>query len=278
MSLHFISGLPRSGSTLLAGILAQNPQIQAGVTSPVYGMTMKVLAEVSAAHNASFFDETRRHAVLRSVLRGYYYDSSISDVIDTNRGWCGQIPLIVKLYPDAKIICCVRNLGWVINSFERVARANPTRISSIYSRNPTANVYERAAMLMSEKTGIVSRAYACVKDAWYGEFANRLIVVDYDQLVNFPINVIESLYDWCGRATFKHDFECVEYESDAFDEDLGAPGLHHLSGPVRRKTTTLCIPADLFDSYKDSDFWRYPQHNVRGVPVLGFHKLAAVAS
>jgi sulfotransferase len=29
--MHFISGLPRSGSTLLAGILRQNPQFHAAM-------------------------------------------------------------------------------------------------------------------------------------------------------------------------------------------------------------------------------------------------------
>jgi len=33
--LHFISGLPRSGSTLLSAILRQNPRFYAGMTSPV---------------------------------------------------------------------------------------------------------------------------------------------------------------------------------------------------------------------------------------------------
>src|SRR3569832_2806671 len=32
---HFISGLPRSGSTLLAALLLQNPRFHAGMTSPV---------------------------------------------------------------------------------------------------------------------------------------------------------------------------------------------------------------------------------------------------
>ncbi|MEM5734156.1 sulfotransferase, partial [Shewanella algae] len=32
---HFISGLPRSGSTLLSAILRQNPRFSAGMSSPV---------------------------------------------------------------------------------------------------------------------------------------------------------------------------------------------------------------------------------------------------
>lgn len=35
MVLHFISGLPCSGSTLLSGILKQNPEFHAGMSSPV---------------------------------------------------------------------------------------------------------------------------------------------------------------------------------------------------------------------------------------------------
>ena len=38
--IHFISGLPRSGSTLLAGILRQNPRFHAAMTSPVGAMYM----------------------------------------------------------------------------------------------------------------------------------------------------------------------------------------------------------------------------------------------
>jgi len=34
-TFHFISGLPRSGSTLLSAILRQNPRFYAGMTSPV---------------------------------------------------------------------------------------------------------------------------------------------------------------------------------------------------------------------------------------------------
>jgi sulfotransferase len=34
-NIHFISGLPRSGSTLLSAILRQNPRFHAGMTGPV---------------------------------------------------------------------------------------------------------------------------------------------------------------------------------------------------------------------------------------------------
>ena len=47
--IHFIAGLPRSGSTLLAGILRQNPRFQAGMTSPVGTMFMALQTAMSRA-------------------------------------------------------------------------------------------------------------------------------------------------------------------------------------------------------------------------------------
>lgn len=45
--IHFISGLPRAGSTLLAALLRQNPALHAGITSPVGSLFGTMLQEVS---------------------------------------------------------------------------------------------------------------------------------------------------------------------------------------------------------------------------------------
>ena len=45
---HFISGLPRAGSTLTAAILRQNPRFHAGMSSPVASLFDGVIAQVSA--------------------------------------------------------------------------------------------------------------------------------------------------------------------------------------------------------------------------------------
>ena len=44
---HFISGLPHSGSTLLAAILRQNPRFHASMTSPVGGLMDRMLEAIS---------------------------------------------------------------------------------------------------------------------------------------------------------------------------------------------------------------------------------------
>jgi len=52
--IHFISGLPRSGSTLLAGILWQNPRFHAGMTGPAGSMYMAPEAAMSRRNEPPF--------------------------------------------------------------------------------------------------------------------------------------------------------------------------------------------------------------------------------
>src|SRR6478672_13239681 len=71
--VHFISGLPRSGSTLLAGILRQNPKFHAGMSSPVGALFNQLLNAMGAMSEFSvFIDEAQRRDVLRGVFDGYY--------------------------------------------------------------------------------------------------------------------------------------------------------------------------------------------------------------
>ena len=60
-SIHFISGLPRSGSTLLAALLRQNPRFEAGMSGPLAGLFGALLGEMSAPEQFSvFIDDVKR--------------------------------------------------------------------------------------------------------------------------------------------------------------------------------------------------------------------------
>ncbi|EQD65369.1 sulfotransferase protein, partial [mine drainage metagenome] len=72
---HFISGLPRSGSTLLAALLRQNPRFQAGMSGPVAGLVGSLLGEMSGRNEFSvFIDDAARRRVLKGVIENYYAD------------------------------------------------------------------------------------------------------------------------------------------------------------------------------------------------------------
>ena len=43
-------------------------------------------------------------------------------VFDTNRSWCAMLPALAALYPSSRVICCVRNPAWILNSFESLVQ------------------------------------------------------------------------------------------------------------------------------------------------------------
>jgi hypothetical protein len=66
----FISGLPRSGSTLLAAILRKNPRFHAAMTSPVGVMYMALESAMSRRNETAVFftDKQRRDVGVERLL------------------------------------------------------------------------------------------------------------------------------------------------------------------------------------------------------------------
>lgn len=68
-AVHFVSGLPRSGSTLLAALLRQNPRFHAGMSGPLAGLFGALLSEMSARNEFSvFIDDAKRERILHGLL------------------------------------------------------------------------------------------------------------------------------------------------------------------------------------------------------------------
>src|SRR5262245_4526288 len=113
-TFHFITGLPRSGSTLLSAILRQNPRFHAAMTSPVAPIFRAAISAMGADNEfAVFISEDQKRAILRGIFDGYYSEMPEREVIfDTSRAWAGRMSALRQLFPGCKFICCVRNPAW----------------------------------------------------------------------------------------------------------------------------------------------------------------------
>lgn len=253
---HFISGLPRSGSTLLSAILRQNPRFHAGISSPVASLAAGLLGQVSAGSEfAALVDARQRRALLRGLFDAYYADHPQQVVVDTNRLWCGRLPLLRDLFPAAKVIACVRNVAWVMDSIERLYRANPYENTRLFNQaGGRGSVYTRLEGLIQHDQ-MVGSAWAALREAYYGEQADSLLVVDYDLLSRAPRQVIPLIYDFLGEPGFDHDFEHIDYDAVDFDLQLGVPGLHRVRSKVEFQARRTILPPDLFDKYSKLSFW-----------------------
>ena len=258
MQYHFISGLPRSGSTLLSAILLQNPRFHAGMSSPVGTLFNGVLGQCSAGSEfGSVIDANTRRRLLRGLFDAYYADRApVPVVFDTNRQWCARMPALHDLFPQAKVIACVRNVAWIMDSLERVYRANPFENTKLFNDDVERNtVYSRVETL-GQRNRLVGYAWSALKEAYYGEHADSMLVVDYDLLSQAPERVMRLVYEFIGEPWFEHDFEHLSYDALDFDDALGVSGLHRVKPKVELQPRRTILPPDLFEQFAHMSFWR----------------------
>lgn len=255
---HFISGLPRSGSTLLAALLRQNPRFHAGMTSPVGALFTSLLSQFSAGSEfGPVISDEQRQRLLAGLFTSYYAELQDKRVVfDTNRLWCAKMPALMHLFPRAKVIACVRNVAWVMDSIERLYRANPYENTKLFSDDAErSTVYSRVETL-AQRNRLVGFAWSALKDAYYGEHANSLLLVEYDLLAQAPQKVLRLVYEFIGEPWFEHDVEQVEYDAPEFDQALGLRGLHKVRPRVGTEPRQTVLPPDLFEQYASLNFWQ----------------------
>ncbi|MPZ39065.1 MAG: sulfotransferase [Rhizobiales bacterium] len=226
------------------------------------------LAQTSRRHAAVFIEDAQRKAVLAGLFESYYRDTQAEKLaFDTNRLWCSKLPALAALFPDAKVIACVRDIPWVLDSLERLIRRNKFEPSKIFNFDSAGTVYNRMDALLG-MNGIIGFAYNALKEAYYGEHADRLMLLTYETLTRAPARAMAAVYDFIGAPPFAHDFDHVEYAAEEFDARLGTPGLHRVAAKVQHVERQTILPPDLFRRVENDSFWTDAKRNLRGVRVV----------
>lgn len=256
-NFHFISGLPRSGSTLLSAILRQNPRFVAGMTSPVGALVSAVLNQLSAGgEHSNVVGREKRKELVQALFKAYYSEVKPGQIVfDTNRMWCARLPFLEDLFPKVKVIACVRNVAWVMDSFERLYRSNPYEFTRLFSNaGGRSTIYSRLEGL-AQHDQTVGFAWSALREAFYSPHAGSLLIVDYDLLCQAPKNVLGLIYQFLEEDWFEHDFDNVDYSTPEFDEPLGVPQLHTVRPKVAAEARRTILPPDLFEKYSQMSFW-----------------------
>lgn len=254
--IHFISGLPRSGSTLLSALLRQNPRFHAHMSSPViqlFGTLQLLLSGRNEFH--VFINDAVRRAILSGLFENYYSGIHEQKVIfDTNRAWSSKLSALIQLFPRAKIICCVRPLAEIINSFERLIRTNALEPSQMFNHDVMASVYTRVDNLFAQP-GILGGAYNGLKEAVFGEHARSVLLLRYRTLASNPAEALRTVYSFIEEPPYEHDFTHVDFNAEEYDVRLGTPGLHRVAPKVEYVKRSCLLPPDIIARFENCQFW-----------------------
>jgi len=252
----FISGLPRSGSTLLSAILRQNPEFYADISSPVQNLVGSTINVITGSESNHLIDEERRKHILRSLFDAYYDAVVISTVFDTSRGWTSKTSLLKELYPQTKILCCVRDLPWILDSFERIATKNTLYNAALTDEEARQTVTTRCDALMDvKKEGQVVKPYYFLEE---GLLLNpdMIFLVEYEGLCKDPEGTMRKIYAFLGKQYFEHDYENVEYENETYDRSLNMKSLHTVRKKVSWEERQSILPKSVWEKYVGKEFWR----------------------
>ncbi len=224
------------------------------MSSPVASLLNGCLEQIGAGSEFyTFFDESKRKTICKALFNAYYEDNHKEIIFDTNRVWTARLHQLVELYDDFKVICLVRDPAWIMDSFEKIYRKNPFDYSRMFSAGNRMTVYSRCESLLN---GIVGVSLTALKEAFYGEYSERLLLVDYELLTRFPEKTMKLIYDFSGVDWYPHDFDNVDYSHDEFDYTLGVKGLHTVARKVEFHQRRSILPPDLFQKYTEMAFWR----------------------
>jgi sulfotransferase len=252
---HMITGLPRSGSTLLSSILLQNPRMHASITDPLATMVRGVIeTSVDGPGMRSEVPVSRRMRLVQSLFDGYYADVDKPVVFNTNRAWTRLMPTMKAVFPNSKMIVCVRDIQWILDSFESAHRRHPFDKNSIFG-SLGDSVYDRMSMLM-DKGGIVEFAYTGVKQSITSAERHMLMLVEYEQLCRNPEGMMRALYNFIEEDYYAHDFNNVDASWDEYDAEIGMQ-LHKVRTRVEYRTRETILPPDIISQYSNMEVWRY---------------------
>lgn len=256
---HFISGLPRSGSTLLSSILKQNPRFHAAISDPLHEYARSILTVTHQSVGMEAAVPIEKRVQLIKGLFSSFYDGCPAVCFNTNRGWTANTSLIRSLFPNSKMLVTIRDVPWILDSFEQLNAKNPYTIKALYHHQDLGTVYERTRMLMGDIpnfAGYVMGPLVNFKQAVYSNEKDMLCVIDYAALTQRPRETMQTVYNFLQEPWFEHDFDNVEDSYDEFDEQANIVGLHKIRKRVEHRQRRPILPEDLFSNYAASSFWK----------------------
>ncbi len=234
MILHALSGLPRSGSTLLANILNQNPKFYVSSTSPiglvVQGISNNFSEQTEIISNLIKDPRTQDKMVecVRALIQDWYSTDRI--VFDKGRVWTTMGLIHRELYPESKMLVMVRDPRDVYASMEKQHRKNPMQHpSNIIS---SQGIVERAELAMSPE-GMIGGAIIGVMDLIHRKL--DVVFIKYEDFVEYPERTMKRIYAAIKEDYFEHDFDHIKNTSQDVDALFHNKYPHNGDGKVENR-------------------------------------------
>jgi hypothetical protein len=193
-NIFFLMALPRSGNTLFASIMNQNPKIACTANS----ITLEIIKDVFFLKQTDVFKNYPDHEsldnVLSSVYYNYYKDWPQETIIDRGPAMTDGNLMLLKKHLDQPVKCIIlwRDLLDVLASYIKWFENEPTAYPNQYGKK---NIEEKLYMLMDDE-GSIAKELKGIQNAIKPENQKHCFFIRYEDLVMQPEPTIKGIYEF----------------------------------------------------------------------------------
>lgn len=264
MSKQFVmlSGLPRSGSTVLSSMLNQHPLIYASTTSPVVD-----LIDIANQHwrfiSSAYInrDPNQYPNMIKGICLGAYEHIDKPVIIDKNRLWPRMGTLMYSAFKQKpKIICTVRDITEILASYVTLINKNSNKITFIdqelIDNNQIVNNKNRCKILIHK---FINNPWTSLR-VGYNLPEVDLCIVEYNDIVDNSQKVMDKICDFIGIESYNADTNNLQQMDENDNFHGGIDGLHSIRPVMERVSLPpeKIIGSELTNLYKNAkmEFWR----------------------
>jgi len=233
----FISGLPRSGSSLFSNIMSQNPELFLSGNSPICQIVSDTLDSCNIYAQEQLFANRRYnfdHEMVDKIIETYYKDVKQNIIFDKCRSWTVEDNFkIIKKYidQDPKIIVFVRRVEDIVKSLINIEFV-PKKISEddLFITNSEPLMRSLAGVLYVKENN---------KD--------NVLIINYDDFIGSPEKTIREVYKFLGLDYFNHYYENIIDNNFEDDSIYGIEGMHKINSVVEKRNYSVIMSSRTLD-------------------------------
>jgi len=252
--LFFLVAMPRSGNTLLASLINQNPEIVCTANS----ITLEIMKDLYLLKTTDVFQNFPDHKSLNNIMDLvydlYYKDWPQRIIIDRGpvlaTGNPGNFELIKIHYKRPfKCIVLLRDLMDVLASYMKWYTENSDAFPNRYN---CKNDEEKLQMIMN-KDGAVAKDLNAIDNAFKN--SNICHFVKFDDLMQNPKEELQKIYTFLEEPYYPHYFENlkdININGIEYDDHVVGKNMHKLhTGKIEKIYNPYIekIPQQIKDKY-----------------------------
>jgi len=240
---YFLTGLPRSGNTLLGSIINQNPKLNLTANTIVTDILYQLYLLKDYQIYKNFPDEKSLDNVIKNVFNNYYKDWKAKFIIDRGSwGTPANLQLLKSIIRKPKFIILYRPVLECLASFIKIEKP--------------INIESRCQELMSIY-GMIGKNLWSIKNIIKEK--ENYIIINYSELVNNTLFEINKIYSFLNVDSFEHKIKNFNYflaNGIKYDDNVLPHKLHTIRTDkiqLNKYNIEEYLPANVIKQYSNLD-------------------------